>query len=481
MTSTIKVNTIQNTCGADIIKESSNTITIGASGDTVTLASGASQSGFGRSGTVDWQTTIKTGDFTAASGEGYFVDTSSGAVTVTLPSSPSAGAIVAVKDYANTADTNAITIARNGSNIDGTADNPTVANEGGAITLVFADSTKGWLVTDAAQKSDISFASFIAATGGTATTCGDFKIHTFTGPGTFCVSCAGNSGGSDTLEYIVVAGGGGSKVAGGGAGGFRFASPSLAPATYPGKPLAAPAGLTASTGAIPVTVGAGGAGASNGGVPSPVAARGSNSVFSTITSAGGGAGGGRTDGNSGAQTAENAVNPGGSGGGGFSTPGGSGPAPSGNTPPVSPPQGNNGGTSANQAVNAVGTGGGGGATAVGGNGASGPSSDGGTAGNGGDGAGIPTAFGSNGVPCGSFRYYAGGGGGGAQKNPVSSEDAGSGGKGGGGQGKKGSSSSAAPSGTANSGGGGGGSGPVNNCNQGGAGGSGIVIIRYKFQ
>jgi hypothetical protein len=47
MTSTIKVNTIQNTCGADIIKESSNTITIGASGDTVTLASGASQSGFG--------------------------------------------------------------------------------------------------------------------------------------------------------------------------------------------------------------------------------------------------------------------------------------------------------------------------------------------------------------------------------------------------------------------------------------------------
>ena len=73
MTSTIKVNTIQNTCGADIIKESSNTITIGASGDTVTLASGASQSGFGRSGTVDWQTTKKTASFTAVSGEGYFV------------------------------------------------------------------------------------------------------------------------------------------------------------------------------------------------------------------------------------------------------------------------------------------------------------------------------------------------------------------------------------------------------------------------
>ena len=60
MTSTIKVNNVQNQCGANIINESSNTITIGASGDTVTLASGASQSGFGRTGTVDWQTTKKT-------------------------------------------------------------------------------------------------------------------------------------------------------------------------------------------------------------------------------------------------------------------------------------------------------------------------------------------------------------------------------------------------------------------------------------
>ena len=57
MTSTIKVDNIQNQCGANIINESSNTITIGASGDTVSLASGASQSGFGRTGTVDWQTT----------------------------------------------------------------------------------------------------------------------------------------------------------------------------------------------------------------------------------------------------------------------------------------------------------------------------------------------------------------------------------------------------------------------------------------
>ena len=84
MTSTIKVNNIQNQCGQNIINESSNTITIGASGDTIgalLLASGASQTGFGRTGTVDWQTTKKTASFTAVSGEGYFVDTSSSAIT----------------------------------------------------------------------------------------------------------------------------------------------------------------------------------------------------------------------------------------------------------------------------------------------------------------------------------------------------------------------------------------------------------------
>ena len=80
MTSTIKVDNIQNQCGANIINESSNTITIGASGDTVSLASGASQSGFGRTGTVDWDTTKKTADFTATNGEGYFL---AGPVTIT--------------------------------------------------------------------------------------------------------------------------------------------------------------------------------------------------------------------------------------------------------------------------------------------------------------------------------------------------------------------------------------------------------------
>ena len=121
MTSTIKVDNIQNQCGANIINESSNTITIGASGDTVSLASGASQTGFGRTGTVDWNTTKKTASFTATNGDGFFIDTSSGAITMTLPASPSAGDIVSFKDYANTFDTNNLTIGRNGSPIAGIA------------------------------------------------------------------------------------------------------------------------------------------------------------------------------------------------------------------------------------------------------------------------------------------------------------------------------------------------------------------------
>jgi hypothetical protein len=51
--------------------------------------------------------------------------------------------------------------------------------------------------------------TYIVATGGTITCCGDYKIHTFTSDGTFCVSNAGNPAGSTTVDYLVVAGGGG--------------------------------------------------------------------------------------------------------------------------------------------------------------------------------------------------------------------------------------------------------------------------------
>src|SRR6056300_1712110 len=181
MTSTIKVNNIQNQCGANIINESANTITIGASGDTITLACGASQTGFGRTGTVDWDTTAKTAGFTAVSGTGYFVNTTSGAITATLPAG-SAGAIVAFADYANTFDTNNLTIAPNGTDkIGGINGNAKVSTEGASTTFVYVDSTQGWKQVNDATLNTIGEV-FITATGGCISYCGNCKIHTFTGP-----------------------------------------------------------------------------------------------------------------------------------------------------------------------------------------------------------------------------------------------------------------------------------------------------------
>ena len=110
--SKIEVNTVDVQCGS--------TLTLGSSGKTVTLATGASQSGFGRAGSVDWQTgSIKTSTFTAADGEGYFIDTSGGAVTMNLPAG-SAGAkeivpvpVVVVVSFTLSFNTNAIYYSKN--------------------------------------------------------------------------------------------------------------------------------------------------------------------------------------------------------------------------------------------------------------------------------------------------------------------------------------------------------------------------------
>ena len=133
--SKIEVNTVDVASGS--------TLTIGSSGKTVTLATGATSSGFKE---LAWQA-VKTSDFTAVAGEGYFIDTTSAAITMTLPTSPSQGDEVSFIDYAGTADTNAITIARNGSNIAGSATDLTVSVERAANSLVYVDSTQGWLLT----------------------------------------------------------------------------------------------------------------------------------------------------------------------------------------------------------------------------------------------------------------------------------------------------------------------------------------------
>ena len=114
--------------------------------DQVMKTDGAGNITFGEvSGGEQWQT-VKTADFTAVAGEGYFVNTTSGTITMTLPASPSQGDFVTFIDYAGTFDTNVLTIGRNSENIQGSAADLTISVERAANTLVYADATQGWLL-----------------------------------------------------------------------------------------------------------------------------------------------------------------------------------------------------------------------------------------------------------------------------------------------------------------------------------------------
>ena len=200
MTSTVKANTLTVATGC--------TMTLGESGKTIALASGASQTGFGRTGTVDWQTgSIKTGTFTATNGEGYFVNTTGGVATANLPSSPSAGNIVSIKDYTGTFGTNNCTVGRNGSNIRGAASDFLLQKDNSGATFIYVDGTEGWQVYVDGADGDAQL-SYMTAKGGTVTCCGNYKIHTFTGPGTFTVTALGCAP-VNKIEYLMVAGGGG--------------------------------------------------------------------------------------------------------------------------------------------------------------------------------------------------------------------------------------------------------------------------------
>ena len=125
-----------------------STLSVGTNNYVLTADSGettglkwAEASGGGTS----WQS-VKTGDYTASSGEGVFANTSSSAWTLTLPSSPSIGDEVSFKDYASSFHTYNLTIGRNGKPIEGVAENLVVSVKGAGNTLVFTDDTKGWLI-----------------------------------------------------------------------------------------------------------------------------------------------------------------------------------------------------------------------------------------------------------------------------------------------------------------------------------------------
>jgi len=451
--SKIEVNAIEPQCGTDL--------TVGASGDTITFPTGTtivnngSQTGFGRTGTVDWITTPKTtGTFTAVSGEGYFCNTSGGVITANLPAGV-AGAIVSFADYAATWQTNAVTVSPNGTDKIGSLnENAVLITEGQSVTFVYVDGTQGWINTMDSTSNVRGAPPFIQATGGTPSQDGDYEIRTFTGPGTFQVTSLSPTPANNAIDWVIIGGGGGggtTLAGGGGAGGYKE-SPGTSTGSYSGSPTKGqgPA-VTATITSYPIVIDGGGAGAgpSNavdgtvGGVSSALG----------ITSAGGGYGSGVASTNGGA---------GGSGGGGSgcgtSTSGGAG-----NTPPSSPSQGQAGGNGRN----VPGCRGGGGGGGTGAAGTPGQSPYAGGAG----GAGVSTSI------TGAAVSRGGGGGGGG--NASAPDRGGAGGTGGGGRGG-GSAQQPGVSGTVNTGGGGGASSGASSLTSGN-GGSGIVIIRYKFQ
>jgi len=396
-----------------IAPQSGTTVTLGESGDTVNIPSGVTltnsgtATGFG----ISWQSDIKTSAFTAVAGEGYWINTTSAAITVTLPASASVGDEIEFTDYARTWGTNNLTLNTNSLNYQGSSSpNPVYDVDGQHVRIVYSGATQGWIPT---VDDDVTLET----------------------PQTY------------SADFLVIAGGGGggSNGGGGGAGGYRnsYSTESSGGGGSSETSLALSPGTTYT-----ITVGGGGSGAdSNGGNVGNAGTSGSDSSISgtgitTITSIGGGRGSGYPAG----QDPED----GGSGGGGQGNAvpygGGSGTAN----------QGFKGGDGNNSF--AYGGGGGGGASAAAANVT-------GTAGtNGGDGLSSSIT--------GSAVARGGGGGGGAEG--ASSYTAGSGGTGGGGNG---SANSTGTAGTANTGGGGGGGGYAPPYTDGGAGGSGVVILR----
>jgi len=289
---------------------------------------------------------------------------------------------------------------------------------------------------------NMQYLGIVTATGGTVTPVGNYKIHTFLVSASFVVSEAPVGA---TIEVLTVAGGGGGSsrhAGGGGAGGFRYNS------TFP-----------VVVGTYGITVGGGGAG--TGGVAQARAGDGTISEIYLLTSGTGtglqSAGGGGAGGTPGS---------GGSGAGGF------GAGASGNVPSVSPVQGYDGGAGAYSSGEASFVGGGGGG--AGGRGGNGIAN--GTPGSGGIGAINPIVGSTRGELSLGNYYLAGGGGGGGNASAGITAPGGLGGGGAGGAYGDG------VMGTANTGGGGGSGGFSGSSNYyGQSGGSGIVIIRYRYQ
>ena len=403
--------------------QSGTTLTLGTSGDTinipsgVTIANNGTASGFGDN--LEWQSSIVTAaTITVSANKGYWLDTSSNAITVTLPATAAVGDRLIFTDYARNWATNAVTINQNSLKFQGfTTPNPVYNTNGQSVDIVYSGATKGWI-----PNSD-----------------DDVTLET---PQTY------------SADFLVIAGGSGGGggtsggAGGGGAGGYRASFNSESS----GGGGSSETALTFNPSTVyTITVGAGGAGgtASDGdteiGQPGNTSSI-SGSDITDITTVGGGGGGG------GASTNPRAAGQDGGSGGGAGDPNGSVTPGNGTSN-----QGFNGGASASGGNDNYQQGGGGG-----GAGSVGLAASSTAGGNGG--AGVASTI------TGSSVSRGGGGGGG--RGQSASGAAGTATAGGG----AGSSTGAGSAATANTGGGGGGKRGGGSF-AGGNGGSGIVILR----
>ena len=173
MASLLRVDGIQNTNNSNLITQANaTTITIGTTGQTISLASGASSSGFGATynGALNWTSNLVTSALSVSAGVGYFVNTSSAAITLTLPSSPTVGSSIGIVDYSGYSSTNNITLDPNGNKITGSLLNKKIQTNKEAITLTYSDSTIGWVVSSASLEGTLGLVGVPGApTIGTAT------------------------------------------------------------------------------------------------------------------------------------------------------------------------------------------------------------------------------------------------------------------------------------------------------------------------
>ena len=155
-------------------------------------------------GFVEWQSPV-TSSATMEAGKGYPVDTSSGAVTMTLPASASLGDTIELNDYKRTWGSNNCTVNLNGHKMQGYSFNPDFDVDGTAVTLVYADSTQGWMVQ---QDEDSPLRSSTPAGNQEYTSSGSFTFTVPTGIENICVVCVG-AGGKSGIGNSGQAGGGG--------------------------------------------------------------------------------------------------------------------------------------------------------------------------------------------------------------------------------------------------------------------------------